>query len=592
MRHYQERLIELEKGFAKSRKAVEEQLERLGRDCSARENLDPKVVKLLLDAAVAFARVLKEEAAFYLKLDKTPDEGDRPALPDNPGPVALASSPAGLGIPLTPAQRFILGLIAESRGYPELSLILDDETASRDFKRLLGSEQGEARLWLPADAKTVSDAGRTRIQFDSPITRLLCVAGRRSGKTTIAAALMAWLARKILRDSTFLEGVPVLPDSLVSILNVACDIHQSAILFRTLTGFLSRLRLIPDGASRAERMQIGRLLIESLSSSSRSSRGRTACGLCLDEFAHFQRTGGPLADRAVWTALMPSLATFGPKGLAVVTTSPAGRSGVVWDLFSMRGQNRGTLTVQLPTWEMNPNIARESLEEEFVRDENLARQEYGAEFLAPHGRFLRLEEIQACVTTIDHPPPGRARRHIHVDLGFQHDATAIALGYIDRSDSGDENDWRVVIERVEVMLPPPGGSLNVGEVEKRIVDIARESGAAAITFDQHQSAYLVERLRSAGFDAEVFPATAKSNRDVFSFLSHLISTRRIVLPQNQRLLDELATLECTPTESGFRVEAPSGGSDDCADAVAVCAWRLARDQSPGWVDLFDITEMR
>lgn len=509
----------------------------------------------------------------------------RPRLIPDPGPLHLAESSDGLAVPLTPVQSLIIALIGESRGYHSLDRSTGDENP---LEKLLGLTDESPRLWLPPDARILGKSGKLQIEFDSPITLLLCVAGRRSGKTTVASILMSWLAWLIVKHPGFLDDVPLLPGSIVSLLNAACDTAQSRILFRMLMSNLSHLGLIRENYATSEKARIGRLLIESLSSSARSSRGRTACGVCLDEFAHFQRTSGPLADRTIWTALVPSLATFGDKSLAVITTSPAGRSGVVWDLFRRRGERAGMLTVQLPTWVMNPNVPREKLEDEFSSDENLARQEYGAEFLAPHGRFLKLDEIRACVQTVE-SPKGKIPRRMHVDLGLRHDATAIAVGRVDHGE--DDTDWRIVIERVETMQADKSEALNVGEIEKLIRKIADEHGVKSITFDQHESAYLVERLTSAGYSARVVAATAKSNHEVFSYLHGLISNGQIILPDNPRLIDELTSLECTPTWYGYKVEAPSGMHDDCADAVAVVAWCLARDAGgQDWTDFMDVVE--
>ncbi len=512
-----------------------------------------------------------------------------PEPPANAGPATIAMAKSGLGIPLTPVQELILALIGQSRGACELDNSSRCSQLSDELNRLLGLGDEEQRLWLPPDAEIKRDGNDIRVGFATPITLLLCVAGRRSGKTLIASILASWLARRIIRTPTYLDDLPILPTSDVSLLNVACDVQQARILFRMLIGNLHRLGLLDRRNAPAESVRLGRLLIESLSSSSRSARGRTACGVCFDEFAHFQRTAGPLADRMVWGALKPSLQTFGPKSLAVITTSPAGRSGVVWDLFGRRGIDEGMLAVQLPTWVMNPNVPYEQLNDEFERDEILARQEYGAEFLAPHGKFLKPAFIRACVVPMDHPRPGSVRRHIHVDIGLQHDSTAIAMGYIDPEPSTDDENVRVIIETVEVLDPSGDSPLNVGEIEKRIVGPARKNEVESITFDQYQSTYLIERLQAAGFDATVIPATPKSNHEAYSTLQGLISIGKIVLPDNERLIDELTALEVTPTWYGFKVEAPSGRHDDCADAVAFCA-RYLLQTSSGWTDFMEVVE--
>ena len=436
--------------------------------------------------------------------------------------------------------------------------------------------------------------------FCSPITLILCVAGRRSGKTTISSLLMAWLARQILLDGNFLADIPLLPNSTLSLLNVACEANQARLLFNMLKNHLSTLKLIPEDKTPSDHMALGsdgRLIIESLTSSARSVRGRTAVGVCLDEFAHFQRTGGPYADRAMWFALTPSVATFGNKGLVVVTTSPAGRSGKVWELFQQRGERQGMLTLQVPTWVMNPHVPREKLDEEFVRDEYLARQEYGAEFLAPNGRFLKWDDIEACVQ--EQPPDprsGHARWHIHVDLGLVGDATAIALGFIEprpdtESVSSLDTVNHVVIKELDVMQGSRENPVRMEDVENRIVAMASRIPCKSfeVTFDQHQSAYAIERLRSRKIDARMVHATSGNNEESYAALRDLIASRRIAIPNHAQLLDELAGLECSPTPRGFKVEAASGGSDDCADAVAMCAWCLLQGDD-GWEDMLGVIE--
>jgi hypothetical protein len=507
-------------------------------------------------------------------------------LPYNSGADKVAESGFGLGVPLSPAQRIILRCCSASvDGTGVLSLDIRGDADYEIIRNLLGLNNSPKRLWLPSDAEIIEKSDAMEIEFHAPITLLLCVAGRRSGKTTIASILMASLARRVLKDSEFLNDVPVLTDSIISILNVACDTFQARILFKMLIDNLVRLGLLKENSSPAERVQIGRLLMESLSSSSRSSRGRTACGICFDEFAHFQRTNGPLSDQAVWTALIPSLATFGKKSLAVIATSPAGQSGVVWELFEQRGTRPGMLTIQTPTWVMNPHISREQLDNEFQRDENLARQEYGAEFLAPHGQFINPDDISKCIQVNILPTPKNTGYHIHIDLGLKHDATAIALGYLD---SRNEGQWRIVIEHVDIIKAHSGQVLNAGEIETRILRLAEGKKVSGITFDQHQSAYLIERLKSHGYNATEFPATSKSNQQVFSFLRDLITSGRIVLPDNQCLIDELESLECTIASWGFKVQARYGCNDDSADAVAACAWFLGQNASSAsaWSDFF------
>ena len=161
------------------------------------------------------------------------------------GFVETALSEYGLGIPLTPVQRILLGMVDASRNHPERIFQSNDEVTHELLKNLLGYGTDTQRLWLPPDARVKIKDSDLSIEFKSPITLMLCIAGRRSGKTTIASILMSILARGILKDPDFLDGVPILDDSLISLINVACDTHQAQILFQMLIRNLHMLRLLP-----------------------------------------------------------------------------------------------------------------------------------------------------------------------------------------------------------------------------------------------------------------------------------------------------------------------------------------------------------
>jgi len=513
------------------------------------------------------------------------------SLPSACTPMELASSPSGLHFPLTPAQLAILELTGISCFHPGDGPVRLSRESSAFCNEMLESDNESTGLWLPPGAALNTTGKNSTIEFESPINIILCIAGRRSGKTTIASVLMSWLAWTVLRNPDYIADIPLLPGSIISLLNMACDSMQARILFNFLRDNMGSLGLIEPVDATSDKIRIRNLSIESLSSSARSSRGRTAIGICLDEFAHFQRSGGPLADRTVWTAVVPSVASFGEKSLVVITTTPAGRSGVVWDLFSRRGLRKGLLTIQLPTWVMNPNISRSQLDEEFTRDENLARQEYGAEFLAPHGSFLNEDAVRACIGSDEDPSHVRADRHMHVDIGLRHDSTAIAIGFIKPERyRKDPHGTEVVIEHIEYLDPVSGRDVTVSEITRKIRTLGEKYNCSSVSFDQHQSAYISEKLKAVGYKTEILHATRRLNTDAWSVLAELVSSHGIILPGNERLISELSELEYCPAHDGFTVEAPHGKHDDGPDAVAMCVWFLVNNRSTSWTDYFNIIE--
>jgi len=78
--------------------------------------------------------------------------------------------------------------------------------------------------------------------------------------------------------------------------------------------------------------------ILSLPASGRAVRGYTASTVILDELAHFVDTQGNQSADSVYDAISPVLATFGDKGRMIITTTPAARSGIVYELYDRASQ--------------------------------------------------------------------------------------------------------------------------------------------------------------------------------------------------------------------------------------------------------------
>jgi hypothetical protein len=196
-------------------------------------------------------------------------------LPSATDPLTLAVSPDSLGFNLTSAQRIILGLTSLSRG-AEIPEFTHNQKIASILAKLTGKSGEEPKIWLPPDAEIIFKDGNFSVNFSSPITTILCIAGRRGGKTTVSSILMAWLARQILTGDGFLDSVKVLPGSVISLLNIACESNQARILFNLLVSHLSALNLIPGNRHSSSSLDLGpekNLRIESLNSSSRSARG-------------------------------------------------------------------------------------------------------------------------------------------------------------------------------------------------------------------------------------------------------------------------------------------------------------------------------
>lgn len=479
--------------------------------------------------------------------------------------TSWATSQDGLGFPLFPRQRLILKLIA---GNGELT---SDEAS--DLAGLIRAENPYASVWLPPDWEFDPDRGR--IHIPRPPLIALLIAGRRSGKTSIASITLAHRLIQLSRRRRF-PGVKLLRGQTVGAINVAADEKQARVLFERTATNLQLAGIVEGNIPASGSMRIGRrVLYESLPTSAGAVRGRTAALCVLDELAHFTGVDGPSSGSKVFDALLPSVRTFGKLGQIIITTSPAGRQGKTWELYEKRGEYDGLLVMQFATWEIHPSITRQMLEPEFAIDPDMASCEYGAQFVAVDSAFLNVESITACVrstepvdTLIDPHVP----RRIHLDPAFARDRFAIAIGHKDGE--------RVYIDEVIAIEPSPGKPLNPDMIEHRIGQLADRYRIEQVSFDQYCAPYIDNQLKKMGLRTKRLDFTSSSKMAIYTNLRTLIAGGIISFPNDPDLISELTYLRRTLRPGGFSVAAPTSGAvttDDIADAVAALSYILTEE---------------
>ena len=494
------------------------------------------------------------------------------------GIISWATSPDGLGFNLFPRQRLALKLIAGEEEYERNVIWAEGEPEydeAADLARLINSTDTHAAVWLPPSWKFDSQQGRL-ITPKPPLIALL-IAGRRSGKTSIASIALAHRLIELSRRRHF-PGVKLLRGQTVGAINVAADDKQARVLFERTAANLHIGGLIPAKYPASGSIRIGRrVLYESLPTSAGAIRGRTAALCALDELAHFPGVTGPASADRVFDALLPSVRTFGNSGQIIITTSPMGRQGKVWELYECRGRMEDLLVMQFATWEMHPYITREMLQPEFDLDRDMATCEYGAQFIAVDSAFLDAACIADCVRVPEQDGAilnSHIPRHIHIDLAFARDRFAVAVGH--KENSGGEGV--VYIDEVIALEPAKGKPLDPAIVESVVAGLMARYKINQVSFDQYCAPYLERQLQSLGLYTRRFDFTASSKMAIYSNFRMLIGKHSISLPNNPGLIAELTHLRRIIRPGGFSVAAPTSGAvttDDMADAVAALAFLIA-----------------
>jgi Terminase RNaseH-like domain len=417
-------------------------------------------------------------------------------------------------------------------------------------------------LW-PGQVEVLNDWEASRKR------KAVLVLGRRSGK-----GLMASVAA--IKNAIDDYQMPR-PGEQRNVVCVATRSEQSQEFVRVTRELLeaapdSRLKALVNWEAHTQDEILFRnnVRVVAMPCSSRSTRGLATSLLVLDE-AGWMSTAedGFQAGKQVFNALAPGTAQFGNKGYIMLASTPNWRSGVLWDLYE-QGQSGGDVFVaQRPTWEMNPNVSREQLEPEFRADPDSANREYGALFSAGAGAYMQADEILSCKRQEGTLAPVQTTAYVGaVDPGYQGDSFGL-----------------VVLHREAGLVVVDGAwSWNRQGHEHTLDEVAAIAKAYRITAlrtDQHATVPVSEGLSRRGIGVRYVPWTSANKIQAYSQLKTLVNTGQIELPNHERLLSELFTLEARPSATGMtRIAAAGSAHDDLASALAAALAMLGNSISP------------
>jgi hypothetical protein len=186
-------------------------------------------------------------------------------------------------------------------------------------------------------------------------------------------------------------------------------------------------------------------------------------------------------------------------------------------------------------------------------------------------------DLAACVTH-DGPleaVPG-ARYVVGVDVGLRRDATAIAVAHAEGSGSGQ----RVVLDRMVRLRPARqsrrgSGEVALADVESAVFEASSAYGHAPVRLDPWQAIGMAQHLRARGVVVDEFTFSASSVGRLASTLHLLVRERRLGLPNDSDLLEELGRVRLRETSPGVvRLDHAASGHDDQAVALALAATAL------------------
>lgn len=278
------------------------------------------------------------------------------------------------------------------------------------------------------------------------------------------------------------------------------------------------------------------------------------------------------AHRGVWDALISEDKVPGSRFVTISTPGdPAG-----WMAKNYRHAETA------PLWRTNavpgplPWVSEAFLEDQrgLLTDSAFSRLHLGR-WSASEDRLVSHEDLRRAVR-LDGSlgyVPGHFYR-IGLDVGITNDRCVAAVCHAETD--GQSGRRRVVLDHIKVWSGSRRYPVDLTEVERTVASLSSmyaRPGKAPVRADPFQAIGLAQRLRVRGVPVEEYSFTAQRYANMATTLLTLLRDGLLWLPDNEMLLDELATVRLKETGSTglLRVDHDSGAHDDQTVALSMAA---------------------
>jgi len=387
-------------------------------------------------------------------------------------------------------------------------------------------------------------------------SELYVIAGRRSGKSSLAAVLAVYMA--LFEDWKSKVSAGERPVVLI----MAVDKSQAGIVKRYIEAILdlsASLRAAVK-AVKAEEIELKNgvsVLIKPCSF--RSIRGLTVVCAILEELAFWRYELESVSpDREVMTALKPALATTG--GLIMAITTPYSRAGLAFETFkSCWGKPGPTLVWKAGTSTMNPTIDKGVIGRAMEEDPQAALAEYGAEFRVDVSGFLAPEVVEAAVIPgrAVLPPAEKIQYTAFLDpSGGRSDSFTMAIAHFDTAAR------RGIVDLVIEKRPP----FNPAEVTAELAEVLKTYRTTRAGSDFYAAEWVSSAFQAHGIE---LVRSSKTKSQLYLEALPRFNSGVVQLPDQKRLISQLKALE-RKSRPGGRDQVDTfypGSHDDLANVV-------------------------
>jgi hypothetical protein len=433
------------------------------------------------------------------------------------------------------------------------------------WRPFLRSLDGNAPL--PDQQDMFAQCTGRSVGFSSPPRQAQACCGRRSGKTRIAALIVATAACFWDHARYLSRG-----GERARIMLLATSKDQSSVAKNYILALLESDEVTAPliQSVSAELISLSnRVDIVCTAASFRGVRGHSTPVVIGDEVAFWrdhETSVNPAKE--IFRALAPGQSTV-PQPLMLSISSPFSKEGVFFEMHTKHWGDDDSLVLawKAASSTMNPTLPQEVIDAAYLDDPQAAAAEYGGEFRSDIASFIDRDVVQACIEA------GRTQRGYLADQryfafcdpsGGSKDSFTAAVAHREGDDT--------LLDRLIEIKAPFAPDAAVGET----VAMLREFGLGMICGDRYAGAWVIEAFKKHGV---TYRHSMQDRSALYLAALPLLNGGRAQLLDNPRMVNQLCALQRRTGSSGKQsVDHPRNGADDLANA-AMGALVIAFDNS-------------
>ncbi len=389
-----------------------------------------------------------------------------------------------------------------------------------------------------------------------PFREAWVIAGRRAGKSRVAALVAVYLAA--LKDWR-----PYLaPGEVATVMVLAADRRQARVVFRYCRALLTDVPLLRPlliGETREALTLSNGVALEIHAISQARTRGYTLAAALLDEVCFWPTGDLATSDGEIVQALRPALATL-PGSLLLAISSPWAKRGIAYE---MHARHHGVDESPVLTWQaestaMNPALDAAVVTQAMAADELAARTEWGAAWRDDISGYIGREQLAAVTVPgrVSLPPVAGVQYVGGLDAAGGSGSDSMTLGI------AHAVDGRAILDLVVERRPPfsPQG------VAAEFSAILKQYGISRALADRYGGDWPVEAFARHGVRVE---PCQRNRSECYLELLPLLTAQRVELLDDARLLGQLAALERRAGRLKDVIDHQPSQHDDVANSAAI-----------------------